>query len=76
MLANVKPSRICVIGAGAIGGHPAAKFAAAGHAVSVIARGVNPAAIRATGVALREGAQEGARSIAPLAARKGLYSPA
>ena len=64
MLANVKPSRICVFGAGAIGGHLAAKFAAAGHDVSVIARGANLAAIRANGVALREGAQEDARTIA------------
>ena len=32
--------RICIFGAGAVGGHIAARFAAAGHAVSVFARGV------------------------------------
>jgi 2-dehydropantoate 2-reductase len=47
--------RICVFGAGSVGGHLAAKFAAAGHAVSVVARGVNLAAIQANGIALREG---------------------
>lgn len=56
--------RICVFGAGAIGGHLAAKFAAAGHRVSVVARGANLAAIKAKGVALREGAQADARTIA------------
>ena len=56
--------RICVFGVGAIGGHLAAKFAAAGHDVSVVARGANLAAIRANGVALREGAGADARTIA------------
>ena len=48
--------RICVFGAGAIGGHLAAKFAAAGLDVSVVARGASLAAIKANGIALREGA--------------------
>ena len=56
--------RICVFGAGAIGGHLAAKLAAAGHDVSVVARGANLAAMQAKGVALREGAHADARSIA------------
>jgi len=56
--------RICVFGAGAIGGHLAAKLAAAGHDVSVVARGANLSAIRAKGVALREGAGADARTIA------------
>ena len=56
--------RICVFGAGAIGGHLAAKLAAAGHDVSVVARGANLAAMRSQGVALREGAGPGARVIA------------
>lgn len=64
MLANVKASRICVFGAGAIGGHLAAKLAAAGHHVSVVARGENLAAIRRNGVALREGTQANARGVA------------
>jgi len=55
--------RICVFGAGAIGGHLAAKLAAAGHDVSVVARGANLAAIRANGVALREGMAADARTI-------------
>ena len=63
MLANVKRSRVCVFGAGAIGGHLAAKFAAAGHDVSVVARGANLAAIQANGVALREGTHAEARTI-------------
>jgi len=56
--------RICVYGAGAIGGHLAAKLAAAGHDVSVVARGAALSAIRENGVALREGAGPGARTIA------------
>ena len=55
--------RICVFGAGAIGGHLAAKLAAAGHDISVVARGANLSAIRANGVALREGAAAAARTI-------------
>jgi 2-dehydropantoate 2-reductase len=47
--------RICVFGAGAVGGHIAAKLAAAGHKVSAVARGANLAAIKANGIALREG---------------------
>jgi 2-dehydropantoate 2-reductase len=49
--------RICVFGAGAIGGHLAAKLAAAGRDVSVVARGANLAAIKAKGMMLREGAR-------------------
>ena len=60
----MKMRRICVFGAGAIGGHLAAKLAAAGHQVSVMARGANLAALRANGVALREGAHAEARTIA------------
>lgn len=41
--------RICVYGAGAIGGHLATKLAAAGHDTSVVARGAHLAAIRANG---------------------------
>jgi len=63
-LANMGLRRICVFGAGAIGGHLAAKLAAAGHDVSVVARGANLAAIKKNGIALRDGAQPGARTIA------------
>ncbi|HEX9184647.1 MAG TPA: 2-dehydropantoate 2-reductase [Burkholderiales bacterium] len=47
--------RICVFGAGAVGGHVAAQLAASGHEVSVIARGAQLAAIRAHGVTLLKG---------------------
>lgn len=46
--------RICVFGAGAIGGHLAARLAAAGHEVSVIARGAQLEAIRRKGLVLRQ----------------------
>jgi 2-dehydropantoate 2-reductase len=49
--------RVCVFGAGAVGGHIAAKLAAAGHEVSAVARGANLQGIRANGIALREGAR-------------------
>ncbi len=45
--------RICVFGAGAIGGHIAARLAKAGAEVSVVARGVHLAAIRERGLLLR-----------------------
>jgi 2-dehydropantoate 2-reductase len=50
--------RICVIGAGAIGGLLAAKLADAGEDVSVIARGPHLAAINANGLKLIEGDKE------------------
>ncbi|MBN9038330.1 MAG: 2-dehydropantoate 2-reductase [Rhizobiales bacterium] len=45
-------SRVAVYGAGAVGGYLAWQFARAGHAVSVIARGAQLAAIRADGITL------------------------
>ena len=50
--------KIAVIGAGAIGGHIAAKLAAAGESVSVVARGEHLKAIRARGLVLKEGGEE------------------
>jgi 2-dehydropantoate 2-reductase len=50
--------RICVYGAGAVGGHLAAKLAASGHAVCVVARGAQLAAIRANGLRLLHGEEE------------------
>jgi len=47
--------RFCVFGAGAIGGHLAAKLAAAGHEVAAVARGATLAALQASGVALKAG---------------------
>jgi choline dehydrogenase-like flavoprotein len=49
---------ITVIGAGAIGGHIAAKLAAAGESVSVVARGEHLKAIRERGLILKEDGEE------------------
>jgi 2-dehydropantoate 2-reductase len=55
--------RICVFGAGAIGGHLAAKLAAAGHEVSVVARGANLEGLRQRGITLHAGEGAEARRI-------------
>ena len=47
--------RGCVFGAGATGGHFAAKLGAAGHDVSVVARGPHLDAIAANGLTLKSG---------------------
>ena len=47
--------KVCVFGAGAVGGHIAAKLAASGHDVSVIARGAHLAAMRKNGITLLHG---------------------
>ena len=44
--------KICVVGAGAIGGYLAVKLAESGHEVSVIIRGANLAAVRENGLKL------------------------
>ena len=49
--------KICIYGAGAGGGHVAVKLAAAGHDVSVVARGAHLAAIQEHGLQLRGGAR-------------------
>jgi 2-dehydropantoate 2-reductase len=49
--------KICVFGAGAVGGHLAAKLAAHGHDVSVVARGAHLEAIRDNGITLVHGAE-------------------
>src|SRR5918999_2724572 len=49
--------KICVFGAGAVGGHIAAKLAARGHDVSVVARGAHCEAMRDKGITLIHGAQ-------------------
>jgi len=56
---------ICVVGAGAVGGLMAAKLAAAGENVSVIARGAHLKAIRERGLTLIE---EGRQTVVPVAA--------
>jgi 2-dehydropantoate 2-reductase len=47
--------RICVFGAGAVGGHLAARLAAGGNEVSVLTRGAHLAAIRESGLKLLHG---------------------
>jgi 2-dehydropantoate 2-reductase len=49
---------ITIIGAGAIGGHIAAKLAAAGESVKVVARGEHLKAIRERGLVLKENGEE------------------
>lgn len=50
--------KVCVVGAGAIGGYMAVRLADAGHDVSVIARGPHLSAIKANGLKLIEAEQE------------------
>ena len=57
--------KICVYGAGAVGGHLAARLARAGNEVSVIARGAQLEAIKARGLSLILG---GERLTAPVRA--------
>jgi 2-dehydropantoate 2-reductase len=47
--------KICIFGAGAVGGHIAAKLAASGHEVSVVARGAHLEAMREKGITLVHG---------------------
>ena len=50
--------KICVYGAGAVGGLMAAWLSRAGHEVSVVARGANLDAIRTQGLRIRSGGKE------------------
>jgi 2-dehydropantoate 2-reductase len=50
--------RICVFGAGAVGGHFAVRLALAGHQVSCVMRGPHLAAVKANGLTLRSGGAE------------------
>lgn len=59
--------RICVVGAGAIGGFVAARLAKAGHEVSIIVRGKNLQAVRERG-GLRLIEQDGSEFLAPVKA--------
>jgi 2-dehydropantoate 2-reductase len=49
--------KLCIFGAGAVGGHIAAKLAASGEDVSVVARGAHLEAIRKSGIRLLHGEQ-------------------
>jgi 2-dehydropantoate 2-reductase len=59
--------RICVFGAGATGGHMAVRLAAAGHEVSVVARGAHLAAIQAQGLTLIAGEERLTQRVAAAA---------
>jgi len=65
--------KLCVFGAGAVGGHLAAKLAASGHDVSVVARGAHLAALQQHGVKLLHGERTIAARVraAPRAAELG-----
>ena len=49
--------KICIFGAGAVGGHMAAKLAAQGHDISVVARGPHLQAMREHGIKLLHGGE-------------------
>jgi 2-dehydropantoate 2-reductase len=57
--------KVCVVGAGAIGGFIGARLAAAGHEVSLVARGAHLGALRTKGITL---ISHGRRSTFPVAA--------
>src|SRR5438105_13888139 len=57
IMIHYRAMRICIFGAGAVGGHIAAKLAAAGNDVSVVARGAHLAAMQANGLKLLHGEQ-------------------
>src|SRR5215470_5845947 len=57
------PMKICIYGAGAIGGYLGVELARAGADVSLVARGAHLAAMRANGLKLQIGDEE--RVIAP-----------
>lgn len=50
--------RICIFGAGAVGGHFAVRLALAGHEVACVMRGAHLGAVQAGGLTLRVGAAE------------------
>ena len=50
--------RACIVGAGAIGGFLGARLVAAGHEVSLIARGAHLAALRENGLTLRSKSEQ------------------
>ena len=67
--------RICLYGAGAIGGNFAARLAEAGNEVSVVARGAHLAAIQARGLTLLTGDRKIGRAPARARARAARRAP-
>ena len=68
-----RPVRVCIVGAGAIGGLLATRLAVAGEEVSVFARGETLAAIRDTGLTLVE--PDGSVVAAPAVERRTTSPP-
>ncbi|WP_332743398.1 ketopantoate reductase family protein [Hydrogenophaga sp.] len=56
-VATAHPRRIGIVGAGAIGGHLAARLASAGHEVTLLARGATLEALRTRGLRYTTGGQ-------------------
>ena len=67
--------KICVVGAGAIGGWMGVKLAQAGHEVSVLARGATLAAIQQNGLQLIEGGATSSVSVTAAASPTELTTP-
>ncbi len=67
--------KVCVVGAGAIGGWMGVKLANAGHAVSVLARGATLATIQANGLQLVAGGETLSVSVKAAATTNELDTP-
>ena len=67
--------KVCVVGAGAIGGWMGVKLAQAGHEVSVLARGATLAAIQQNGLQLVEGGATSSVSVTAAASPIELTTP-
>jgi len=67
--------KICVVGAGAIGGLLGVHLARAGHEVSLLARGPHLAAIRARGLKLLQGGEEIVAEAAAASDDPGTFGP-
>ena len=66
--------KVCIVGAGSVGGVLGAKLATAGHAVSLVARGEHLAAIRAEGLGVK--GEDGVRRFElPAAENPGDFGP-
>ena len=67
--------KVCIVGAGAIGGWMGVKLALAGHAVSVLARGATLAAIQANGLQMVGGGETVRVDVTASANAAGLAPP-
>lgn len=67
--------KVCIVGAGAIGGWMGVKLARAGHSVSVLARGAALAAIKENGLQLIEGGETQVAKVHVAASASALETP-